>query len=126
MLICWRVLTGQLPQRIEHRSWNRQREAPIVVNVHDFSTTTLLFSVLIWPPLDVSANTPAEADAYQLERAEAVMACITKGAGGLGWNLLYEREERLHWDKRRAVWVTQDGHGFEYPRRSQEEMGGMT
>ena len=114
--LAWRVLSGQLPQTIEHRSWDRFKEAPIVINVFDWSTYTLLFSVLVWPPLDVEANTPAQAEAYLRARAEAVMRSITKGAAEKRWSILYEVEERLQWDRRRKVWVTVDGHAVEYPK----------
>jgi hypothetical protein len=112
------VLRGHLPRTIEHRSWKPEREAPIVVNVYDWTTYTLLFSVMIWPPVDVTANTPEKAENYKLQRAEGVMAAITRGAAGMSWSLLYETEERLSWDKRRAVWVTHDGVAYEYPKRS--------
>jgi len=123
-LICWRVLSGQLPQGIAHRSWKPEREAPVVVNVYDWTTYTLLFSVLIWPPVDVAANTLEKAEFYKGQRAEDVMAAITRGAGQMKWSLLYEREERLQWDRRRAVWVTQDGHAFDYPAESLGGGGG--
>jgi hypothetical protein len=117
MLLCWRVLTGRLPQKVEHRSWKPEREAPVVVNVYDWTTYTLLFSVMIWPPLDVSeaqASTLEQAENYKLQRAEDVMRTISKGAGRMKWSLLYEREQRLVWDRRRAVWVTRDGYAYEY------------
>jgi hypothetical protein len=116
LLICWRVITGRVPQRIEHRRWDPSEEAPIVVNVHDFGTNTLLFSTLIWPVSDLEAPTPAHAEAHQLARAEAVMRAITAGATEQRWSLLYEVEERLLWDWQREVWVTRDGHAFEYPK----------
>jgi hypothetical protein len=115
-LICWRVITGQLPQRIEHRAWDRQREAPIVVNIYDWTTYTLLFSVIVWPPLDVSeaqADTLEKAEYFQQHRVQDVMACISKGAGAMGWSLLYETEERLKWDPSRGVWVMQDGYAID-------------
>jgi hypothetical protein len=117
MLLCWRVLTGQLPQRIEHRSWKPERESPVIINVYDWVSYTLIFSILVWPPADVAAETLEKAQYYKLLRAEDVMAAITRGAGQMKWSLLYEREEGLQWDRRRAVWVTQGnpGHAFEYP-----------
>jgi hypothetical protein len=113
-LLCWRVLTGRLPQRIEHRSWKPEREAPVVVNVYDWTTYTLLFSVLIWPPVDVEANTPEKAENYKLQRAESVMQAITKGAARMSWSLLYETEQQLSWDRKREVWVTRDGYAYEH------------
>jgi hypothetical protein len=115
ILLCWRVLPGRLPQRIEHRSWKPDRESPVIINVYDWVSYTLIFSILVWPPADVAAETLEKAEYYKLQRAEDVMAAITRGAGQMKWSLLYEREERLQWDRRREVWVTQDGHAFEYP-----------
>jgi hypothetical protein len=114
LFLSWRVLSGRLPQTIEHRAWKPERESPVVVNVYDWTTYTLLFSVMIWPPLDVEATTLEKAENYKLQRAEDVMRAISKGAGQMRWSLLYEREERLSWDRRRAVWVTGDGHAYEY------------
>jgi hypothetical protein len=85
-----------------------------VVNVYDWTTYTLLFSVMIWPPLDVEANTLEKAEFYKGQRAEDVMRTISKGAGQMKWSLLYEREERLVWDRRRAVWVCQENPGAAY------------
>jgi hypothetical protein len=123
-LLCWRVLTGQLPQRIEHRSFNPEHESPVVVNVFDWVSGVLLFTIFICPPVDVEADTPEKAEYYKLLRAEDVMAAITRGAGQMKWSLLYEREERLQWDRRRQVWVTQDGHAFDYPAESLGGGGG--
>jgi hypothetical protein len=77
----------------------------------------LIFSILVWPPADVAAETLEKAEYYKLQRSEDVMAAITRGAGQMKWSLLYEREEGLQWDRNRAVWVTQGnpGHAFEYP-----------
>jgi hypothetical protein len=80
-LLCWRVLTGQLPQRIEHRSWKPERESPVIINVYDWVSYTLIFSILVWPPADVAAETLEKAQYYKLLRAEDVMAAITRGAG---------------------------------------------
>jgi hypothetical protein len=114
ILLCWRVLTGQLPQKIEHRSWKPERESPVIINVYDWVSYTLIFSILVWPPADVAAETLEKAEYYKLQRAEDVMAAITRGAGQMKWSLLYEREERLVWDRRRAVWVCQGNPGAAY------------
>jgi hypothetical protein len=95
-----------------------------VVNVFDWVSGVLLFTIFIWPPVDVEADTPEKAEYYKLLRAEDVMAAITRGAGQMKWSLLYEREERLQWDRRRQVWVTQDGHAFDYPAESLGGGGG--
>jgi hypothetical protein len=86
--------------------------------LYDWTTYTLLFSVMVWPPVDVSeaqADTLEKVEYFQQHRVQDVMRCISKGAGGMGWSLLFETEERLIWDRRREVWVTEDGHAFEYP-----------
>jgi hypothetical protein len=121
IVLAWKVLRGQLPQSTWHRHWKRQQEAPIVVNVFDWTSATLLFSVLVWPVLDAQADTPEQAEYLKNYRAEGVMQAITRGAGKMSWSMFYEVEERLQWDKRREAWVTQDGHAFTYPH---EEGGG--
>jgi hypothetical protein len=126
-LICWRVITGRLPQRIEHRVWDPAREGPTLINVYDWTTYSLIFTVLVWPPQDVSAaqaDTLEKAYRFQQMRTEEVMATITKGAGGMSWSLLYEREEGLQWDRRREAGVTRDGHAYTYPVETTEARGG--
>jgi hypothetical protein len=115
--LCWRVATGQLPAVTQHRSWNYSREVPLLVNVFDWTTSTLLFTVMVWPATDQAANTPAEAKRLHLQRAECVMQSITRGATEIKWSLFYEVEEQLKWDDRRALWVTHDGVAYEYPKK---------
>jgi hypothetical protein len=85
------VLTGRLPQTIEHRSWDPTKEAPLIINVRDWTTNTLLFSILVWPPTDVAAQTLEKAQNYKLQRSEDVMHTISEGAARMGWSLLCER-----------------------------------
>jgi hypothetical protein len=116
-LISWRVITGRMPQVIEHRSVDLSREVPIVVNVCDWTTYTLLFSVIVWPPVDVSeaqADTLEKAEAYKQMRAEDVMRAISKGAAGMSWSLLFETEHNVRWDRRREAWITEDGAAITY------------
>jgi hypothetical protein len=46
ILLCWRVLTGQLPQKIEHRSWKPERESPVIINVYDWASLHVDFQHL--------------------------------------------------------------------------------
>jgi hypothetical protein len=86
--------------------------------VRDWVNGALLFLILIWPPVDISAsqaNTLEKAAHYKHIRAEQVMAVISRGAAEGRWSLLYEREESVRWDRRREVWVSRDGHAYSYP-----------
>jgi hypothetical protein len=80
-------------------------------------TRSVLLSIDAVDNRNVSAKRPKHGQSYfQQMRAQDVMNCISKGAGKMNWSLLYETEERLTWDRRREVWVTVDGHAYEYPK----------
>jgi len=75
------VLRGRKPQQLERRWWNRGVEVPTLVDVYDWTTARLLFSVLVWPPLE-SDLTTAERD--HRHRVEEVLEAIAKGGHSQG------------------------------------------
>ena len=46
------VLLGRVPLKTEKRAWLRSRETPALVDVYDWTTDRLLFSVLVLPSLE--------------------------------------------------------------------------
>ena len=53
------VLAGRVPKVRPRRWWNRNAEPPTLVEVHNWTNDRLIFSVLVWPPLEEPAETKA-------------------------------------------------------------------
>jgi hypothetical protein len=49
----WAVLRGKAPKPVERRWWNRATEAPVLIDVWAWSSDRNIFSVLVWPALEV-------------------------------------------------------------------------
>jgi hypothetical protein len=106
------VLVGRVPQRAERRWWNRAAEAPVLIDTYSWIDERLIFSVVVWPPLE-SAPRTAERDFR--ERVEEVLEVIGKGASEKLWSTRWEVSE-LAWDNEREVWVDGDGHHYDGAR----------
>jgi hypothetical protein len=104
------VLTGRKPRRVERRWWNRATETPVLVDVFDWTDERLIFSVLVWPVLEVPPERAAHA---QQERAEQVIRVLHAGAAELAWSTRYEADYGLRWDPDRQVWVATDGFAYD-------------
>ena len=110
LVLAFNILIGRVPQRAEKRSWIRSVEAPVLVDVHDWTTDRLLFSVLVWPPLE----TPGQAAPYEHhQRVEAVLEAFAKGAKEKMWSTYWEVDYDLQWDHKRECWVDGDGHRYD-------------
>ena len=107
------VLVGRVPIRTDKRPWVRSAETPILVDVYDWTTDRLIFSVLCWPPLESDMG-----DAYQdhRERVEEVMTTFAEGAGRKSWSTYWEVDHGLVWDHRRECWQDGDGHRYDGSR----------
>jgi hypothetical protein len=106
-------LVGRVPQRAEKRSWVRSVETPVLVDVYSWVDDRLLFSVLVWPPLE----TPGKDAPYEHhQRVEAVLEAIAKGAKEKMWSTYWEVDYGLAWDARRECWVDGDGHRYDGSR----------
>ena len=112
--LAWAVLRGKSPKPLEKRWWNRATETPILVDVWDWTTDRHIFSVLVWPALEVP---PEKAARAQQERAKQVMRVIHAGAAEMAWSTRYEVDYGLRWDHERQVWVATDGFGYPVPER---------
>jgi hypothetical protein len=114
------VLRGGTPQPLERRWWNRGAEVPSLVDVYDWTTARLLFSFLVWPPLESDLATAERDHRY---RVEEVLEAIAKGAAEKMWSTYWEASE-LKWDYQREVWVDAAGHAYDGARLYEYSRGG--
>jgi hypothetical protein len=104
------VLVGRMARQVERRWWNRALEAPVLVDMFDWTDDRLIFSVLVWPSLE----SPAAGAPYDhRERVEQVMRTISRGAANRAWSTRYEADYGLRWDPEREVWTAADGFAYD-------------
>jgi len=108
--LAWAVLRGKSPKPIERRWWNRATETPILVDVLDWTNERHIFSILIWPVLEVA---PEKASYAHRERAKLVRHVIAKGASEMMWSTRFETDYGLRWDHERQVWTAEDGFAYD-------------
>jgi hypothetical protein len=118
VVLAFDVLVGRAPRQVERRWWNRSAETPALVDLYDWTTDRLIFSLLVWPSLESS---PVDADRVHQERLEQVLEVIAKGAADKMWSTFWEVDYGLRWDHKRGAWVTADGHAYAPPG---EKVGG--
>lgn len=107
------VLVGRVPKVKPRRWWNRQAEPPTLIDVHDWTDERLIYSVLVWPPLEGPAES-RERDHH--ERVHEVLQALHAGATEMAWSTRYDVDEGLRWDAKREVWVASDGFAFDGER----------
>jgi hypothetical protein len=115
--LAWAVLRGKSPKPVEKRWWNRATETPVLVDVWDWTDERLIFSVLVWPSLEVAPERAAHA---QEERAKQVVRVLHAGAAEMAWSTRYEVDYGLRWDAEREVWIATDGFAYAMPERAGE------
>ncbi len=113
-VLAWAVLWGKSPKPVEKRWWNRATETPVLVDVYDWTNDRHIFSILVWPALEVP---PERAHRAQEERAKLVRQVIARGAAELMWSTRYEVDYGLRWDPDREVWAATDGFAYAPPER---------
>jgi len=111
------VLLGRMPRPVESRTWLRSVEVPTLIECHDWVNDKRLFSVLVWPPLQVPTE---QADRVFNERVEAVKAIICKGASEAAWSIRLTVDHSLVWDHGRECW--KDSTGFYYDGRRPKQL----
>jgi hypothetical protein len=112
VVLAFKVLSGRVPLRTEKRTWSKVVDAPVLVDVYDWTNDRRIFSVLVWPPLEVE---PPEAYSLHEERVEEVIAAISKGAADKAWCTKWDVDDGLRWDNERQVWVAADGFAYALP-----------
>jgi hypothetical protein len=110
--LAWAVLRGGSPKPVKKRWWNRGLEVPTLVDYYSWVDERLIFSVLVWPPLE---SDPATAEHDHRERVSEVMEAIARGATEKMWSTRWEVSE-LAWDHKRECWVDEDGHAYDGAR----------
>jgi hypothetical protein len=95
-----RVLLGKSPRPVEKRAWDKDLEVPTLLDFFDWTADRHLFSVLVWPSLEVAED---EADRAQEERAKQVKQVIIRGASEMAWSTRVEVTYGLAWDSKRKV-----------------------
>lgn len=116
LVLAFRVLVGRVPVVRPRRWWNRAIEPPVLVDAFDWTDERLLFSVLVWPPLEDRGG--------HRERARQVLEVLHAGAADLNWSTLYEVDDGLTWDAEREVWRGSDGFAHDGERLRAYSRGG--
>ena len=117
VVLAWAVLRGKSPKPVEKRAWDKDLEVPTLLDFLDWTTSRHLFSVLVWPSLEVPDD---EAYRAQEERAQQVKEVILRGAAEKAWSTGVEVTYGLAWDRQRQAWVARDGFAYALP----ESVGG--
>jgi len=110
VVLAFKVLSGRVPLRTEKRSWSKVIEAPVLVDLYDWTNDRRIASVLVWPVLEIE---PPEAYEAHEERVEEVIAAISRGAADKAWCSRWEVDHGLRWDHKRQVWIAEDGFAFD-------------
>ncbi len=90
------------------------------MDCYDWTTDRLIFSVLVWPPLEAPDET---AEREHQERVESVLEAIAKGAAEKMWSTYWEVDYGLRWNHKRQVWTAQDGFAYEPPESDNRAAG---
>ena len=91
------------------------------MDVYDWTTDRLLFSILVWPSLE---SNPLEADRVYHQRLEDVLEVIANGAADRAWSTYWQIDYGLSWDVRREAWVSSDGQAYDGERLRDYSRGG--
>ncbi len=107
------ILTGRMPQTTHKRPWVRSVETPVLADVRDWSTDRLIFSILIWPPLEADGR---DSRRIHHQRVNDVMEAFGRGAAAKAWSTYWELDHGLVWNHERECWVDGDGHAYDGSR----------
>jgi hypothetical protein len=110
VVLAFKVLAGRVPLRTEKRSWSKVVEAPVLVDLYDWTSDRRIASVLVWPPLEAESSEAFEAHE---QRVEEVIAAISRGAADRAWCTRWEVDYGLRWDHERQVWTAADGFAYD-------------
>jgi hypothetical protein len=106
-----RVIVGAVPVEVEKRPWVRSVNKPVLVDGCDWTTNRVLFSMVVYSPVDELDLSKAEAAHYR--RVNQIKEIVARGAGDLRHSLYLETEWDMKWDNGREVWIDRDGHAYD-------------
>ena len=109
-----RVIVGAVPVEVEKRPWVRSVNKPVLVDGCDWTTNRVLFSIVVYPPVDELDLSKAEAAHYR--RVNQIKEIVARGAGDLRFSLYLETEWDMEWDYERVVWIDRDGYAYDASR----------
>ncbi len=115
------VLAGRVPMQKERRRWNRSAEVPILIDTYDWTDERLLFSVLVWPPLE---SPKGRATSDHQARVREVKEAIARGCVEMAWSTRFDTDHGLRWDPERACWTDRAGHAYDGTRFYAYSRGG--
>ncbi len=111
VVLACRVIAGRLPLEVERRDWNKSVEAPILVDVSDWTDDRRIFSAVVWPPLESSEEDALRGHRVRVDQVKAVIA---RGAAEMVYSTRFETDYGLRWDRDREVWTSSTDGGFAY------------
>ena len=111
--LAWAVLTGRVPVERKRRWWNRAAESPVLIDVFDWTEDRLIFSVLVWPPLEAY---PHRVGRDHEARVRDVKEVIERGCAEMLYSTRFDTDYGLQWDPKREVWAASDGYAFDGKR----------
>jgi hypothetical protein len=109
-----RVIVGAVPVEVQKRRWVRSVNKPVLVDGCDWTTNRVLFSIVVYPPVDELDLSKAEAAHYR--RVNQIKEIVARGAGDLRLSLYLETEWDMEWDIGREVWIDRDGYAYDASR----------
>jgi hypothetical protein len=115
------VLAGRVPKVRPRRWWNRNAEPPTLVDVRDWTDDRLIFSVLVWPPLEEPTQS-RERDHH--ERIHQIIRVLHAGATEMAWSTRYDVDDGLEWDAKREMWKGSDSFAYDGSRLYDYSRGG--
>jgi hypothetical protein len=109
-----RVIVGTVPVEVEKRPWVRSVNKPVLVDGCVWTTNRVLFSIVVYPPVDELDLSKAEGAHYR--RVNQIKEIVARGAGDLRLSLYLETEWDMDWHNRREVWIDRGGYAYDASR----------
>jgi hypothetical protein len=124
LVLAYDVLAGRVPLERGRRWWSRAVETPVLVDAYGWTDGRLLFSVLVWPPLESS---PFDAARDHEERTRQIKESFGRVCADRAWSVRFDTDYGLRWDHERACWVnsSEAGHAYDGARLYDHAKGGL-
>jgi hypothetical protein len=113
VVLAFDVIVGRMPRQVERRWWNRSTETPVLIDVFDWTDDRRIASVLVWPPLESSAETALRDHRARATQVKEVKEVIARGATEMAYSTRFETDYGLRWNYDREVWTGSDGFTYD-------------